>query len=206
MPSEEHDNSIDDLVERAKCGDQFSLQQLLLEFYSQWLRRISRKLPASMGSVIGAEDIVQEAFTKVYQGIGTLRSSSRHSFIAWVDRIVDNEVNDQIRKWKAAVRGGQYNKINDQSLDNLVATLSRDATTPSRAIGRAEAAQALRIGISLLPKHYQQVVIGRIQGKSWTEIAEQLEKRIPAVRGIFFRAIARLRDDLGRMSAYLSSK
>ena len=200
------DESEDELVERAKQLDQLSLQQLLFQHYSGWLRRITRKLPASIATAISPEDVLQETFTKVYRGVGSFRGCTQPSFIAWVNRIADNEVKDQMKKWQARMRGGHHARIDDQSLSKLAATLSRGGQTPSHEVRTAESAQAVRIAIGSLPKHYQQVIFGRMRGESWAEIAKNLEKRIPAARGIYVRAIDQLRDELGRMSAYLSSQ
>ncbi|HEY8401286.1 MAG TPA: RNA polymerase sigma factor [Cytophagaceae bacterium] len=83
------------LLEKCKLGDRFA-QEELYNYYSGKLKPLCLRYSRS---VFEAEDIIQEAFVKIFKNINNYNSDN--SFDAWTRTIVVNTARDNYKKNKA---------------------------------------------------------------------------------------------------------
>ena len=84
--------ALDELISRARDGEERAFEELLLTFEGRALA-IAHQMGASRAD---AEDISQDAFIKLFKHIGSYRGGRR--FTAWFYRIVVNAARDHLRR------------------------------------------------------------------------------------------------------------
>ncbi len=165
------------VVDSAKGGDQGALARL----YEHYLPRVYRYVAARLGAGEDAEDVTQEVFLRVVDGLE--RFSWRSApFAAWVFRIAHNEVVSHVRRRK--VRGGVtalHEGIPDLGADHVAATEIRQELAMVRAAAEH------------LPEAQRQVIALRFgAGLSVAETARTLNKSENNVKVLQHKAIAKL--------------
>lgn len=175
-----------ELVARAKAGDQSAFEQLVLDnqnkVYSLALRMVNDREEA--------DDLAQEAFLKAWQGLPAFQGDS--SFSTWVYRLASNVCIDYLRKQK---RRREVEPV--LSLDDEESGWTEPADwdqDPQRQLERAERSRAVARGLEALPDHHRQVLTLReLSGLSYQEIGQALELDIGTVKSRIARARLALR-------------
>ena len=142
-----------ELVARAKAGDQSAFEQLVLDnqnkVYSLALRMVNDREEA--------DDLAQEAFLKACQGLPSFQGYS--SFSTWVYRLATNVCIDFLRKQKRRREVEPALSLNDEESGwTEPADWDQD---PQRHLERAERGQALARGLEALSDHHRQVLVLR---------------------------------------------
>ena len=209
----ERGESEQDVLARAIAGDRSALERLLLTHYERLHARIRRRLPAAVQGILAPEDILQQAFVSVFQGISSFEPRGPHSFFRWVSGISENRLQDAIRAHRAAKRGGGRSPLQRARADNggsevcLLALLAGPERTPSRTAARREAAGAVHVAMAALKDDYREAIRLRyIDGLSVREIAQAMKRSESSVHHLCSRALSELRVVMGRSSQYLTRK
>lgn len=175
-----------ELVARAKAGDQSAFEQLVLDnqnkVYSLALRMVNDREEAA--------DLAQEAFLKAWQGLPSFQGDS--SFSTWVYRLATNVCIDFLRKQKRRREVEPALSLNDEESGwTEPADWDQD---PQRHLERAERGQALARGLEALPDHHRQVLVLReLSGLSYQEIGQALGLDIGTVKSRIARSRLALR-------------
>ena len=162
--------SIDDqdLVDRARTGDQAAFAQLFEHFHAPILNYLNRMV----NDRALAEDLTQDTFIKAYRALPKTRDDL--SFKAWLYRIATNTAISHLRRGRIVkwlpILGDR--EAGDEALDRSVTR----QTDISRALDE-------------LPKHYAAVLLLRhYQGLSLAETAQALDITENAAKLRLFRA------------------
>lgn len=134
-----------------------------------------------IGSVIDAEDVVQEALAKAY---ASLPETSVANLRGWIFRIAHNKAIDYLRR---AYR---------QQLDYL----DEDALLVEAAITLEEqesVADALSLFLKVPPKQRSCVILKDVLGYSLADISELLDLSLPDIKSSLHRGRTRLRELAG---------
>ncbi|MBX6384413.1 MAG: RNA polymerase sigma factor [Microbispora sp.] len=172
----------DEAVTRALAGD-LDAYEVLVTRYSA----VAHRTASLLGAGDEAEDVVQEAFVKAFRHLGGFRRGS--SFRPWLLRIVANETHDLTRS-----RGRR---------SDLTVRLSgvREPYGPDDPEGAAVDADGkarLLAAVRALPEREREVVVCRyFLQLSEAETAEVLGVRLGTVKSRTFRALRRLREEVG---------
>jgi RNA polymerase sigma-70 factor (ECF subfamily) len=198
------------LLARAIGGDRAAAGELLLEASGMLTAYVARELPKPIAHLVSVEDVLQETFHSAFATIGDLQAADEAAFLAWLRTIAKHRMLDTLRRHKRKRRGGDRQQVaahsSTDSVLNLFDALCGDAT-PSRRVSRNEALSCMHVALAELPEDYRQAVRLRfLEDKSYKEVAEAMGRSEGAVHGLITRAKDRLRDLLGRASAYLSSR
>jgi RNA polymerase sigma-70 factor (ECF subfamily) len=200
-----------ELIERTARGERAALERLLLDHYAPLAAHIARRMPATLQSVVGVEDIVQSTFTNVFQSIGQYEAREDAGFLSWLLAIAENQLRDAIRAQQRKKRGGDRIRVQnvpaeEQSRDvQLLDILIGPDHTPSRSAARREGMHAIRAALAELPEEYRRAIELRyFDGYSLEETAVLMGRTTGAVRGLVDRARRQIRESLGRASRYLS--
>lgn len=194
------------ILERARSGDTLALGQLL-ELYRSYLTllarlQISRRLQGKMD----AADLVQETFLAAHRGWPQFRGNSEGELVAWLRQILAGIVGNMVRHYL----GTQGRDIRlecdlaaelDASSRLLDGGLMSPFSSPSQQAARREQSVLLADALARLPEDYREVLILRhLEGHTFPEVAQRMERSLDSVKKIWVRALDRLRRSMGGAS------
>jgi RNA polymerase sigma-70 factor (ECF subfamily) len=131
-----------------------------------------------IGSVVEAEDIVQDALAKAYLA---LPSTTVANMRGWLFRIAHNKAIDYLRR--ASNQRLEY--LDEQPL----------VAEPDQPLDERElVAVALSVFLKLAPKQRSCVILKDVMGYSLAEISELLDATVPEIKAALHRGRARLRE------------
>jgi RNA polymerase sigma-70 factor, ECF subfamily len=135
-----------------------------------------------------AEDAAAEVFLKLHSVLD--KKDDAHPFRPWVCQVAGRHCIDKLRRRKrektSLVEGNDLGSFADPS-----------APSPLTQVLRKEAKRQLQEEFEQLPDYYKIPLILRYHKRmSYSEIATTLNRRLPAVKTILFRAKERLRRNL----------
>jgi RNA polymerase sigma-70 factor (ECF subfamily) len=154
--------------------------------YEQLIERYHVGLIIHCDRLVGdrddAEDIAQEAFIKAYQKLNTF-DTRQARFSTWLYRIATNLCIDHLRKRKRHV------DVND--IESVA-----EATMPTHLDDELKAEVRVAV-LALMPPEYRKVVEGYYwQGKSYQQLAKELDVPLNTVRTWLRRGKAQLKEQL----------
>ena len=166
-----------ELLDRCRRGDRRALEELV--------HLTHRRAYALAYRVVGdrheAEDVVQEAYVRMFRGLPGFREEAR--FETWMHRIVVNTALNGLRK-----RGRFGELMNDDALDMPI---------PDRAEQQAVQRDALERGLAVLsPGQRIVLVLKDVYGLSCREIGRELGIEEGAVKVRLHRARKRVLERL----------
>ncbi|WP_130615108.1 RNA polymerase sigma factor SigW [Cohnella abietis] len=163
------------LVRLALRGDQRSFAEIV-EMYKDKLYHLAYRMT---GNRQEAEDVVQEAFLRVYKNLD--RYDENQKFSTWIYRITTNLCIDRLRKRKA-IYSLDAESSDHEGLDGY-AMLPSDDRTPETEMLQSETQKIIHEAIATLPVKYKSVMILRyLQDLSLQEISEVLELPVTTVK------------------------
>ncbi len=174
----------------AAAGDR-NAQRALFEQYRDTAYRVAFRIT---GRDADALDVVQDAFIKAFENLGSYEGGS--SFKTWLLRIVSNRGLDLLRarKVRIAVRLDSGAEAEDGGLD--VADPRSDAS-PAGGLEAEDLAARLNAALEALPPEQRAVFALFATGElSYAEIAEAVGVPIGTVMSRLFHARKRLQESL----------
>jgi RNA polymerase sigma-70 factor (ECF subfamily) len=168
------------LIERARAMEPAAWDEL----YSLHYPAIFRYCAYRIAEPEAAEDIAADVFVEAVRGIGRFRYRGR-PFRAWLYRIAHNlTVDEHKRRARAGGARVEFEAVNEPC-------------GPDFASGVLDR-RALQVALATLTEDQQQVVILRfLEGLSLKEVADVMRRPVGAVKALQFRAVSRLRAELG---------
>lgn len=189
----------------ARHGSNSCLGQLL-GLYANYLKLlVSAQLDHRLRVRVSPSDIVQESFFEAHRDFGEFRGESMGEFVAWLRRIVINNilrvVEQHVRAEKRDVRREvsleEIGRRLEQSTMRLETLLAEQGDSPSGCAVRREDEIRLADTLARLPEDYRDVIVLRnIDGLSFDEVAQRMNRSSGAVRMLWLRALKKMRDDL----------
>jgi len=184
------------LVALAKGGDQSALNRLCC-VYSERVRRIIRfRLNQKLRSKLDSVDVVQDVLVQAMGGLKDFTYRSEGDFLRWLSRIAQNKLRDIFDEFHADKRDIRREiplKEERRSTAPGGAIGPIGTTTPSVIMCKREALDRLENALDQLkPEHKEVIVLKRIEGLSYAEIAERLGRSPEAVGMLLSRAMTAL--------------
>ena len=134
-----------------------------------------------------AEDIVQDAFLKLWNRPEVWRTDSGAKFTTWFYRVVTNQAIDTMRKKKNTQDSYDIERISDE----------RDSQ--QKQLERVEQDEVLEAAIQKLPERQKLALnLCFYEGLSNKEAAEIMEVGLKGLESLLMRAKSGLRDELSR--------
>lgn len=163
-----------------------------LERYRDYLHLLARlQLEPRLRARIDLSGVVQQTLLEAHQAGDAVG-------LAWLRRVLANNLGDEIRKLTAAKR----DLGREQSLEAALAAssarlenwLAAEQSSPSAPLQREELALGLAQALAQLPEAQREaLVLQHWHGWSLAAIAEHMERSPAAVAGLLKRGLARLR-------------
>ncbi len=175
-----------ELMYRVKYGDNGAFEELVRRHYASVLNVAYRYL----GDPHAAEDLAQEAFLKVYAARRRYQVTAR--FTTWLFRIAVNACLNYRRRHRSTVAlittaGGQ----------GLQQAVDSGSDPPGFNLERRELSAKLHQALQKLPPNQRAaLVLNKLQGFSYAEVAEVMNSTVPAVKSLLSRARHKLKEML----------
>jgi RNA polymerase sigma-70 factor, ECF subfamily len=165
-------------IEAAQAGDLEAIGSL----YDSHINQVYRYALARLGNVHDAEDVAEEIFIKMLNGLPNYQWR-KVPFAAWLMRIAHNEVVSFTR------RNGR--RVTDAELPEDL--LDRGSNDPAESAERQMALEDLREAVKLLPEAQREVIILRFaSGLSIADTARALGKQENNVKVLQHKGMQRL--------------
>jgi len=183
------------LIRRAQAGDESAFASLV-ERHRARAWRVARGL---VGSDEDAQDLVQEAFLRVFRSLSTFDFD--HGFTTWLYRIVTNLAIDHLRKRRAAVStAASTDEESDFDLPD------ETGPPPSAGLEHLELAREVEACLASLAPHFQSVLrLREMEGLPCTEIARIVGATHVTVRWRLHRGRKLFQEEWERRARFRSS-
>lgn len=179
----------------------------LPENYRNYLCVLARQqLDPRLCGKLDASDIVQDALLQAHLHKEQCRGKSEPERLAWLRRILLNELAGAIRHFARRRRDADLEVSLQEELSRSSARLedwlAATESSPSQQAGRHEQLLELAAALAELPDDQREAIeIHHLQGLPFTEIAELMGRSKPSVAGLIFRGVRSLRKRLAAMES-----
>jgi RNA polymerase sigma factor (sigma-70 family) len=160
-------------------------------------------LRARVGNALAAResihDLAQSVCREVLRDQAELQFRNDESFRAFLFLQASRKIVDRARFHRMAMRNPdrEVERLDNGESHDLLANCA-ELLTPSRSLAAREEIERVEAAIRALPHNQSEVVmLSRIGGVSYPEIALQLGISVPAVRSLTARGLASLAASLG---------
>ena len=190
------------LLVQAKRGDAQQLGQLLQLYRNYLVILASAQLDARLRRRVSPSDLVQEAMLGAYRDFQQFRGGTERELLAWLRQILIHCLH---HAYELHLQAGRRDLRREVPLDDLNQSLDRSAlllsevlvdrgASPSAPAHERERAVAIADLLAQLRPDYRDVIVLRnLQGLSFEEVAERMQRKAGAVRMLWLRAIEKFR-------------
>lgn len=184
---------------QARSGSQEALGQALQACRDYLLRIAGEELEPDLRAKGGASDIVQETLLEAQRDFNQFHGAREDELMAWLRRLLLHNVADFTRRFRTGKRfAGREVALEGDRQTASAEQFVLDTPSPSGHAMARERLEELERALERLPEDYRQLIRWRYQEElSFEEIARRLERSENAVRKLWFRAVERLRQEMG---------
>ncbi|QDU26768.1 RNA polymerase sigma factor [Anatilimnocola aggregata] len=160
------------------------------------------QLGARLRSKVDESDIVQQTVLEAHRSEGQFKGESETERLSWLRAILANVLAGAARQYATQARDAGRERSLEADLNlsasRLERALAADQTSPSGIAVRAEEILALAKSMSLIPEEQREVIeLHHLKGMPLAEVAACVGKTRPAVAGLLFRGLRKLRELMG---------
>lgn len=184
-----------------KLGEDDSQRTAWLIRYEAWLRILARReIDSRFAGKFDPSDAVQHTLLEAWQCWEKFRGHEEPQRLAWLRQILAFQLAHLARQYAGTqMRDVAREVALEQSLcesaQRLDAILPADNASPSQQAMENERSLQLARALESLPPDYRQVITLRhLEDLSHEEVAERMNRKPGAVRMLWMRALAGLRD------------
>jgi RNA polymerase sigma-70 factor (ECF subfamily) len=192
-------------LQLAHGGDGAALGKLL-ELYRGYLSLLARlQIGRRLQGKVDAADLVQDTFLEAHRHFGKFRGSVEAELVSWLRQILAGLLANLVRRYCGTQRRDVRLERElvgelDRSSALLDGALAAPHSTPSQRAQRREQAVLLADALARLPDDYREVIVlHHLEGLTFAEVAERMERSVDSVKNLWARALAQLRRALGAM-------
>ena len=193
---------VESLLDRARRGEAEPLGQLL-QLYRNYLTILATtQLDRRLRRRVNPSDLVQEAMLAAHCDFAKFRGVSERELLAWLRQIlinclhhaIETHLKAKMRDVRREVSVERVSAALDRSVINFAQVLADRGPSPSAPLRRRERVVALADQLAKLPSQYRDVIVLRnLQGLSFEEVADRMDRNAGAVRMLWLRAMEKLR-------------
>ena len=192
------------LLPAFRAGDA-SAGDALLRRFEPWLKMMARlQLESRFHAKCDPSDVVQQAMLEAMKAAPQFRGTSEGEFVAWLRRILAHSLAHEIRRYAGTAKRDLAREVPleqelTQTSQRLGDMLAATGTSPSQAVLKREQSVLLAEMLERLPEEFREVILLRnLEGLPHEEVARRMGRSSGAVRMLWVRALARLREEMMR--------
>jgi RNA polymerase sigma-70 factor, ECF subfamily len=177
-----------------------------LDQYRDWLRLLARlQIDTRFQGKFDASDIVQQTMLEACRDLPKFRGQSQAELVAWLRGIMAHVIAHHVRRYGGTLARNASREISlEASLAEtscaLANVLAAEHSSPSQQAAREEEGVRLAGILESLPPDYREVLILRnLEGLSHEAVAARMQRSPGAVRMLWVRALARVRDEFDQV-------
>ena len=182
-----------------------ALQRLIQTHAGELAAYVQLMIPPGLQSLLDPQDVVQDTYFEAFQRLGQFSSDDADAALRWLKTIARHRLIDVMRKHNAAKRDHRRmtEEVAHGSVVDLLQELAVYRRTPSRSAAARELLQVLERSIDRLsPDHRHAVSYRYIDGLSFKEAGERMNRTEDAARMLAGRALQALRIEMGSESRF----
>jgi RNA polymerase sigma-70 factor (ECF subfamily) len=195
-------SSIDDLLARAKAGEEQALAELFSRFRDRLRRMVHLRLDRRLQGRLDASDILQEAYIDIARRFPQYAAAGEIPFFLWLRQITGQKLIDLHRHHLGAKMRDASQEVSlyrgalpQASSVSLAAQLLGRLTTASRAAMRAELQLRVQEALnSMDPLDREVLTLRHFEMLSNEETAQVLGIKKTASSNRYIRALKRLKE------------
>ncbi|MCA8952689.1 MAG: sigma-70 family RNA polymerase sigma factor [Planctomycetes bacterium] len=173
-------------IARARRGERDALDRVLTAIQTRLLAAASNRLGGALRARMATSDLLQTTYVDVVRSIGEFRGDDPDTFVAWISRIMENNLRDRARFYSRQRRAAEQDR---EAPPELPAT----DRSPSAAAMQIENLAAVGRALAELPGDQRRIIQLRlIEGRDYDEIGALLGRSPGALRMLLSRARAAL--------------
>ncbi len=171
-----------------------------LDRFRDYLCVLARlQLNPGLQGKLDQSDVVQQTLLKAHEKEGQFRGRSDGELIAWLRQILANQIAEAMRRFTAQARDIHRERSIQGDLEKssarLESWLAADQSTPSQRVMRQEQLLRLSQALAALPADQRQAVeLHHLQSYTVADVASLMNRTRPAVVGLLFRGLKKLRE------------
>jgi RNA polymerase sigma-70 factor (ECF subfamily) len=172
----------------------------LLELYRPYLTLLARvQIGRRLQGKADAADVVQDTFLEAHRHWALFRGQTEPELAAWLRQILATCLAHLVRRYYGTkARDVRLERDLGEDLDRsshaFHGQLVADGSTPSQAASRREHAVLLADALDQLSPDYREVIVLRhLEGLTFPEIAERMQRSLDSVEKLWVRALPKLR-------------
>jgi RNA polymerase sigma-70 factor (ECF subfamily) len=196
-------DSVARLLDALRRGDPAAAGDLLRR-YQGWLALLARlQIDRRFQGKFGASDVVQQTLLEACRALPQFRGRTEPELTAWLRQILAHVLAHEFRRYHGTQRRDPAREVSleqelAESSQRLGGMLAAPGSSPSEQAARREQEVRLADVLARLPEDYREVIVLRnLEGLSHEEVARRMNRSGGAVRMLWVRALARLRQELG---------
>ena len=198
--TKDKDRTTEGLARKALGEDPEAFAELVQHLRGRLEMWISLRMGPLLRSRLSEDDVLQETLLQAHRSLPDFADHGPGSFRRWMFSVAENRLRD-LHKYHAAQKRdvAREAQVGPRSAEEseFLQSLSASGTSPSSAAHRRDLVGGLAESIARLPEPLGDVLVLRaIEERTFKEIAQQLGKRPATVKGLYVRALKRLKDDL----------
>ena len=187
----EHNNSVQQLVDRARGGDKEAFDELVGLLRDRLSVSVRSWAKFQVGPRVDAEEVVQETFVQAFSSIGSFEWRDDDSFFRWLCGIAKRVL---VRLFQDSQRG---------KADGAVDGSPSSGPSQSKIQRRHERFDRLEAALKELSPEYRKVLLlSGVEGLTAPQIAERMNRSPNAVRHLIVRALRELREKFGDTASF----
>jgi RNA polymerase sigma-70 factor, ECF subfamily len=190
---------VQELLDQSRAGNGQALGRLL-ECYRNYLVLLARlQIGRRLQGKVDAADVVQDTFLTAHQDWVSFQGRTERELVAWLRQVLACKLGKLVRTFfgtrcRNILRERDLAEELDRSSRILDRGLFQKEDSPSQQVADREQGVLLADALSRLPADYREVLILRhLEGLSFPEIAERMERTLDSVKKLWLRGLNRLR-------------
>ncbi len=174
------------LFRKVQKGDRAAFDWLVSKFRARLMTLARLRLGSDLRGKVAVEDVLQEALLRAFQSIEKAKFNTERSFFAWLATITERTIVDLARRHAA------------RPASPLDQEVPGGDVSPSRGLRREERFERLQRALDgLSAEHREVIILARLQGLPFKEIAQRMNRSHTAVANLLSRALTKLRSSFG---------
>ena len=184
--------SDEDLVRRVRSGDEAAARCLFERHLPALRARARSRLPTALRGKVAESDVIQEAYLAAFLAIGDFEDRGDGSFAAWVRRILERRIANEVRDGVAAAKRDARREVRIPT-GTHGAGAARDQPSPSEELMAEEDAARVRAARqSLSDDHRTVIALVHDEGLTLGAAGARMGRSADAARKLYSRAVAEL--------------